>query len=143
MKAFEVELKGFYGGHDFTDDLILWVSATSQESIYLAAEELADKIQKISPLDHLHPDEAEFKIPEDTGLMLMTIDERAVVYKDKELIAIEADRLVIWNEQKREYQTLSYGPEAIDHRRLSDREKLMLANYGVDISALKSAGNSL
>ncbi|WP_005742035.1 hypothetical protein [Pseudomonas amygdali] len=139
MKAFEVTLKGYYGGNDMTDDLILWVAAQSQEAIYLAVGGCSIKISDIHQLATVSTDDCEWSIPRDASEVAIAVSERGVIYRDKEIIAIDGDRVVIWNQKRGEAVSLSCGPEAIDRHRLSEREKQLLIKYEIDLDSLQGS----
>lgn len=137
MKAFEVTLKGYYGGNDMTNDLILWVAAQSQEAIYMAVGGCSIKIADIHQLATVDADDCEWSIPRDSSEVAIAVSERGVIHRDKEIIAIDGDRVIIWNEQKKQSVALSYGPDGIAAHRLSEREKQLLIRYEIDLGSLR------
>lgn len=137
VKAYEVTLKGYYSGNDMTDDLILWVGAASEEAIYLAAGGCSFKIQDIRQSD-VEVDDCEWLLPRDASEVSIAVAERAIIYRDKEVIAIDEGRLVIWNEQRQASAILSYGPESLNSNRLSERERQLLINYEISLDGSQS-----
>ncbi|MBD8615629.1 hypothetical protein IFT69_18170 [Pseudomonas putida] len=137
MKAFEVTLKGYYGGNDMTDDLILWVAAQSEESIYLAVGDCGEKIREVIHNSGASLEDCDWTLPADAAFVAMAVDERAIMYLDKEIVAIDNDRVIVWNEGIQDTVMLSYGPEAIAAHRLSEREKQLLIRYDIELSSLQ------
>lgn len=137
MRAYEVTLKGYYSGNDMTDDLILWVGASSEEAIYLAAGGCSFKIQEILQSD-VDLDDCEWLLPRDASEVSIAVAERAIIYRDKEIIAIDEGRIVIWNEQLQASAMLSYGPDSLNSNRLSERERQLLIKYEISLDGLRS-----
>lgn len=136
MNVYEVVVKGFYGGTDRTDHLVLWVVAPSREVLDLSVYDCLDKITSIEAMEDVPQDDADHSLPHDCAQLIADIEEKAILYNDKELVAIESGRLVCWSQARNAFVTLGYGPEALNLKKLSSRERLMLADYGVDFSAL-------
>jgi|TARA_R100000501_G_C2539329_1_gene58795 hypothetical protein len=51
MKVIEIVLRGFYGGTDETDHLIVWVSAEDMEAVAKVADHHTEKVQYFSLTD--------------------------------------------------------------------------------------------
>lgn len=56
MKVIEIVLRGFYGGTDETDHLIVWVSAEDMEAVAKVADHHTEKVQYFSLTDHAPTD---------------------------------------------------------------------------------------
>lgn len=138
MKAYEVTLKGYYSGNDMTDDLILWVAAPSEEAIHMAAGGASFKIRDAYHTQDVSIDDCDWTLPQDAAEVAIAVAERAIIYRDKEIVAIDGDRVVVWNEQRQDCVELSYGPESIAYHRLSEREKQLLIRYEIDLGSLQS-----
>lgn len=137
FKVFEVVLKGFYGGSDRTDHLVLWVAAPSRNVLDIGISECLSKVWSVEALEDVPLGDADYGLPHDKGLLVADIEEKAIEYEDKELVAIDSGRLVCWSHDKQGFVTLGYGPESLNPKRLSTRERLMLADYDVDFATLQ------
>ncbi|MHD0644794.1 hypothetical protein ACYPKM_04115 [Pseudomonas aeruginosa] len=104
--AFEIEIKGFYGGNDVTDDMIVWVVAHSKKQVLEAIEPVKHLVNGVNklPNDYMAPDSGIDYILLDggsTAQLLEQIRSEAIEFVPGSLAALEAnDDVVVWDEDK-------------------------------------------
>ena len=59
MNVYEVDLVGFYGGTDLTDDLVLWIKASSEDSLKTLLEPVSALVSSIQLLTDIDGDSTE------------------------------------------------------------------------------------
>lgn len=139
--AFEIEIRGFYGGNDVTDDLILWVIAESEDQVRQAIEPVKHLVNGVVKLpdEYMAPDSGVDYVLLDGGSIAQMIEQirsKAIDFVPGSLAALEAnDDVVVWDDKKGFVHAHMSPADYFKNRKSdpSELEQKLLRKYGYEV----------